>query len=339
MTDPPPRDRETAARRAAARGRGTPKGGVSIGRILLLVSLVVLAYWLGQRQGVFAPVATRLTDAAPAAESPRWLAPACNDAFPPAGTVAAAPQWLREASGQSVTTFANRTATDRVVDLLQGEQVLASIAVPAHAEVAVALPVGTHGWRLRNGAAWCSKGWRFVREQRTVISPPLEIVAASQLTVDISPAPDEPTGFALATRDAPVVSTAPAATASTEAQGGGDVLRVPRSPNGHYFIDGMVDSEPVRFLIDTGASRVALPVTLARRLGYYEGREITVSTASGQSIASEFKVRRISFGPFVAEDVTVVALMNLETPLLGMALLQSIELRQTAAGLELRRAR
>jgi aspartyl protease family protein len=135
------------------------------------------------------------------------------------------------------------------------------------------------------------------------------------------------------------VSTAPAATASTEAQAAGDVLRVPRSPNGHYFIDGMVDSEPVRFLIDTGASRVALPVTLARRLGYYEGREITVSTASGQSIASEFKVRRISFGPFVAEDVTVVALMNLETPLLGMALLQSIELRQTAAGLELRRAR
>jgi predicted aspartyl protease len=31
--------------------------------------------------------------------------------------------------------------------------------------------------------------------------------------------------------------------------------------------------------------------------------------------------------------------MNLETPLLGMSLLQSIDLRQTAQGLELRRAR
>jgi aspartyl protease family protein len=315
-----------------------PRRGGSLRRIVLLACLVVVAYWIGQRQGLLSPERTAPHTGGPNTGVQGRPALACGDAFPAAGTVAGAAQWQREASERSATTFSNRTPVDRVIDLLQGDQLLASIAVPAHADAVVALPVGAHGWRVRNGAAWCSSGWRFVREQRTTISPPLEIVATSQLTVDISSDPDHPTGFALRTRDSPVVSAAPPPPAGTE-QGAGGVLRLPRSANGHFFVDGTVDSEPVRFLIDTGASRIALPVTLARRLGYYEGREVIVNTASGQTTASEFKVRRITFGPFSAEDVTVVAMMNLETPLLGMSLLQSIEMRQTAAGLELRRAR
>lgn len=316
-----------------------PRRRFSITRVVLLVGLVVLAYWIGLRQGLFAPSRDRY----PVASSTTGLdlqSLACSDAFPAADTVFGGPQWPREAAGRSKTTFSNRTAADRVVDLLLGDRLLASVVVPAHADAVITLPVGAFDWRLRTGAAWCNGSRRFVREQRTVISPPLEIVASSRLTVEIAPDPDEPTGFALRTRDVPVVSTvgsaaAPAATGHPV----GGVLRVPRSDGGHYFIEGAVDNEPVRFMIDTGATRIALPVTLARRLGYYEGREVTVQTAAGQTTGSEFKVRRISFGPFVAEDVIVVALMNLETPLLGMSLLQAIEMRQTPEGLELRHAR
>jgi aspartyl protease family protein len=338
-----PRDhdrRNQRQRKSAAMRKPDPPHSGGWARLLLLVCLVALAYFVAQRQGLIGLTRFAQSPATPGSGAPAWPAFGCGDDFPPAGTVKGDPQWYSGAPGRSVTTFANRTAADRIVDLLQGERVLASIAVPANTNAVVELPVGAHDWRFRAGAAWCSRGWRFVREQRTAISNPLEIVASSQLTVDISPDPDHPTGFALRTRDAPVVSAGGEAASPSATQSTADgTLLVPRSSNGHYFVDGSVDGEPVRFLIDTGASRIALPVTLARRLGYYQGREVIVQTASGQTTASEFRVRRITFGPFSAEDVTVVAMLNLETPLLGMSLLQSIELRQTVAGLEMRRAR
>lgn len=325
-------------------GRGAPPGKAvarrfSLARVLVLACLLALAYWLGSHQSPLAPG----RDAPPAASASRPgldLPLACSDAFPSAGTLFGGPRWPQEAARRSTTTFSNRTPTDRVVDLLLGDQLLASIAIPAHADAIVALPLGAFDWRLRNGAAWCNGSRRFVREQRTAISPPIEIVAASRLTVEIGSDPEHPTGFSLQTRDVPVVTAAasPAAPGSPS-EFAGDVLRLPRSADGHYFVDGMVDEEPVRFMIDTGATRVALPATLARRLGYYQGREVTVRTAGGEATGSEFKVRRIRFGPFVADDVTVVALIDLETPLLGMSLLQSVDLRQSAAGLELRQVR
>lgn len=312
---------------------------VRIGRVLVLAACLVVAYLVGQRQGLIGPDPAESSPAESRRKLSLWPATACGDPFPVAGTLVAQPQWQRSASATSVTTFANRTAADRVVDLLDGERLLASIAVPANASAVVDLPVGAHRWRLRAGAAWCRQGWRFVREQRTRIADPLEIVASSQLTVDISPDPDHPTGFALSTRDVPTVSSIGTGPSSAAVRKQGGTLLVPRSANGHYFVDGSIDGEPVRFLIDTGASRIAVPVTLARRLGYYEGREVTVNTANGRVAASEFKLRRITFGPFAAEDVTAVAMMDLDTPLLGMSLLQSIELRQTAAGLEMRQTR
>ena len=320
-------------------GKTPPARRFSFARVLILVCLLALAYWFGSQQSPPAP--GREAQPAVTASRPGLDLPlACGDAFPSAGTLFGGPRWPQEEARRSTTTFSNRTPTDRIVDLLLGDQLLASVAIPAHADAVVALPLGAFDWRLRNGAAWCQGSRRFVREQRTAISPPIEIVASSRLTVEIAPDPGHPTGFSLQKRDVPVV-TAAASPAQTSAsgEGGGDVLRLPRSADGHYFVDGMVDEEPVRFMIDTGATRVALPATLARRLGYYQGREVTVRTAGGEATGSEFKVRRIRFGPFVADDVTVVALIDLETPLLGMSLLQSVDLRQSGAGLELRQLR
>lgn len=321
------------ARTGAADRRRTRSGGA--GRWLLLIAaLIGLGYVVGkggaQLRDALAGRDVRLAIAPPRAGS-------CSDTFPAAGTRVDKRAVPPASAGQSLTTFVNQTAVDRVVDLLDGEKLLLSIAVPAGAHASVDLPEGSYGWRLRNGAAWCAQDWRFVREQRTVISPPLEIVRTSQLSVDIAPDGSRPTGFALNTRDEPVVTQAAAPpTVATSVDG---ALLLPRAPDGHYYVDGTVDQQPVRFLVDTGASRVAVPVALARQLGYYQGREVTVKTANGETTGSEFKVARISFGPFVAEDVTVVALWNLETPLLGMSLLRTLDLRQTPEGLQLRRVR
>src|SRR5689334_11373173 len=43
--------------------------------------------------------------------------------------------------------------------------------------------------------------------------------------------------------------------------------RIRRAPNGHFFVNALVNGQPVRFLIDTGATTVALTEDDARRAG------------------------------------------------------------------------
>ena len=42
---------------------------------------------------------------------------------------------------------------------------------------------------------------------------------------------------------------------------------VRRSPNGHFFVTALVNGQPVRFVVDTGATTVALTEADARRAG------------------------------------------------------------------------
>lgn len=42
---------------------------------------------------------------------------------------------------------------------------------------------------------------------------------------------------------------------------------VRRSPNGHFFVTALVNGQPVRFVVDTGATTVALTEEDARRAG------------------------------------------------------------------------
>ncbi len=55
--------------------------------------------------------------------------------------------------------------------------------------------------------------------------------------------------------------------------------RIRRSPNGHFFVNALVNGQPVRFLVDTGATTVALTVEDARRAG------VAVDPASFEIVA------------------------------------------------------
>ena len=63
----------------------------------------------------------------------------------------------------------------------------------------------------------------------------------------------------------------------------GDVIEVPRSFDGHYYLPMLVNSKPVTFLVDTGASQIVLSAQDAERVGIdpdqlnYFGRAITAN--------------------------------------------------------------
>ncbi|HEX7757860.1 MAG TPA: TIGR02281 family clan AA aspartic protease [Caulobacteraceae bacterium] len=100
---------------------------------------------------------------------------------------------------------------------------------------------------------------------------------------------------------------------------------IDKSADGHYWADANVEGHEVRFLVDTGASAVALTADDARHLGIDPNTlsyNYTVATANGQARAAQIKLASISVGQARVDNVDAYVLdRGLETSLLGMTYL------------------
>ena len=104
-------------------------------------------------------------------------------------------------------------------------------------------------------------------------------------------------------------------------------------PRGHFITDGAVNGVGMRFLVDTGATLVALPASEAQRLGinYRAGRRGMAQTANGPAPAYTVKLDTVKVGAIELNAVDAMVIeRGLETPLLGMSFLNRVEMRREA---------
>ena len=88
-------------------------------------------------------------------------------------------------------------------------------------------------------------------------------------------------------------------------------LSIAKGPGGHYWITGSVNGQSVPFLVDTGATSVALNEAQARRLGIdfrVSGQPLTVSTASGTARGWRVRLDRVKVGDIEVLGVEAVVL-------------------------------
>ena len=88
-------------------------------------------------------------------------------------------------------------------------------------------------------------------------------------------------------------------------------LSIAKGPGGHYWIIGSVNGQSVPFLVDTGATSVALNEAQARRLGIdfrVSGQPLTVSTASGTARGWRVRLDRVKVGDIEVLGVEAVVL-------------------------------
>lgn len=98
---------------------------------------------------------------------------------------------------------------------------------------------------------------------------------------------------------------------------------------GHYSVKGYIDDLPTNFLVDTGASNVAISRELANKLKITDCTPSLHHTANGNVMGCTAVVKQISFGIFAVQDVTVAILPKLTTEsLLGMGVLRKFKLSQ-----------
>lgn len=98
-----------------------------------------------------------------------------------------------------------------------------------------------------------------------------------------------------------------------------------KSPDGHFWANALVEGEPVRFLVDTGASNVSLTPDDARRLGLDPSTMVydePVRTAGGDSLAAHVQLANVSVnGARVTKVEALVIGRGLPASLLGMSYL------------------
>lgn len=102
---------------------------------------------------------------------------------------------------------------------------------------------------------------------------------------------------------------------------------------GHVLLEAVINGAGVPFVLDTGATMVALTVRDAAAAGinrYDLEFSRRVSTANGETRAAPVQLREIRLGQLSVEDVPAVVVENLQVSLLGQSFLrrlQSYEMR------------
>ncbi|MDR2015157.1 MAG: retroviral-like aspartic protease family protein [Azoarcus sp.] len=128
----------------------------------------------------------------------------------------------------------------------------------------------------------------------------------------------------------------------TVAPGAASELVLKRNPDGHYFVPGAINGQPVTFMLDTGATQVALPARLGRRLGLQAiGPAIQISTANGIVEGRMTLIDELAFGPFALRQTQATLNPGMdgdEIILLGMNVLKRLELAQRGDTLVLRKS-
>ena len=128
---------------------------------------------------------------------------------------------------------------------------------------------------------------------------------------------------------APVVTT-PAVVETIAPKRSASVVSVPKDRRtGQYLIRGRVDSGSVEFLVDTGASAVALTLDDARKSGVRLNSlkyDVPISTAGGLNYAAAVKLKSVSLGGITLRDVdALVVKEGLDISLLGMSYLGRLQ--------------
>jgi aspartyl protease family protein len=114
----------------------------------------------------------------------------------------------------------------------------------------------------------------------------------------------------------------------TRFQAEGGVIELRRGADGHFHWPGRLNGIAVEFLVDTGATRTALPLALAERAGLVFEGSTRSHTAGGVAQGWMARADLHLDGGVAAQRLPVTVLPALGAPLLGMDVLSKMRFTQ-----------
>jgi len=105
--------------------------------------------------------------------------------------------------------------------------------------------------------------------------------------------------------------------------------------DGHFYISAMGNGFPLVFLIDSGATNIAIPAQYMENLNIKRCSPVTTGTANGLAKGCQTLLKEISIGPYKMRNVDVVFMQKLNRPLLGMNVLNKFKMYKVGDILQL----
>lgn len=107
-------------------------------------------------------------------------------------------------------------------------------------------------------------------------------------------------------------------------------VRLQRNRFGHYVASGTINGEAVEFMLDTGASDVSIPATVADRIGLQRGQAQSYQTANGTITAWQTTAREVQLGPLILGPIraSINPHNHSNAVLLGMSFLKQLDFSQ-----------
>ena len=134
-----------------------------------------------------------------------------------------------------------------------------------------------------------------------------------------------------------VASSAVAAPAAPATSSNYRTVTIPRDARGHFQVDGRVDGRRIGFMVDTGASTIALTASDAKRLGIHPSASefiVSVRTANGNVRAAPTILSTVEVGGLTVRDVRALVVPDnaLSENLLGLSFLTKLRRFEYAGG-------
>ncbi len=114
---------------------------------------------------------------------------------------------------------------------------------------------------------------------------------------------------------------------------GGTRIVLPVDGRGHFMTQGTINGRTVNFMLDTGATAVALSAADAQRIGldYSKGQPVQINTANGVAVGHRIKLSSVRVGDVEVYDVdAVVSPQSMPFVLLGNSFIGRFSMRRDA---------
>ncbi|MDM0071069.1 TIGR02281 family clan AA aspartic protease [Variovorax sp. J31P207] len=115
--------------------------------------------------------------------------------------------------------------------------------------------------------------------------------------------------------------------------GGGTRIVLPASSGGHFMAQGAINGKSVNFMLDTGATTIALSAADAQRIGldFSKGQPVRMNTANGVSQGYRVKLGSVRVGDVEVYDVdAIVSPEPMPYILLGNSFISRFSMRRDA---------
>ena len=130
------------------------------------------------------------------------------------------------------------------------------------------------------------------------------------------------------------VGDAPVSLGGASAGGANESRRItlPMGSGGHFMANGTINGRAIQFMVDTGATAVAIGVSDAQRMGidYQKGQPVRMNTANGVAQGLRVVLNSVRVGEVEIYDVEAVVGPNMPFALLGNSFLSRFSMNRTS---------